>query len=173
MTWSRVADDLISKVQTRKSAEGSSAAIKNVLESASAQHASTLQAETAARRQADIDRKWKERAEEEREVGAVQEEDEQRQRREDDEVAGALRRIEEKDSIKEQEAAPDKPTTGASVAERRGRFAEAGEVFGYGGASVLYEKRGAKIGAVVPPTSAASTRWLVTRDCQARLRLAL
>ena len=160
-------------MQTRKGAEASSAAIKNVLESASAQHASTLQAETAARRQADIDRKWKERAEEEREVGTVQEEDGQRQRREDEEVAEALRRIEETDAIKEQEAAPDEPATGASVAERRGRFAEAGEVFGYGGASVLYEKKGAKIGAVIPPASTASNRWRVTRNCPPRLRLAL
>jgi hypothetical protein len=144
-------------VQTRKDAEAGSAAIKSVLQSASTQHANTLQAETAARRQADIDRKWKERAEEEREIGAVQEDEAERQRREESEVAEALRRIEEKDAMQgpvKPDEVPAAPEAGGSVAERRGKFAEAGEVFGYGGASVLYEKKGPKIGSVMPPTSA-------------------
>ena len=34
----------------------------------------------------------------------------------------------------------------AGGAETKSRFAEAGEVFGYGGAAVLYEKKGAKAG---------------------------
>ena len=33
-------------------------------------------------------------------------------------------------------------------------MANIGAVFGYGGASVLYEKKGSKVGPVVPPTSA-------------------
>ena len=33
-------------------------------------------------------------------------------------------------------------------------MANTGAVFGYGGASVLYEKKGSKVGPVVPPTSA-------------------
>lgn len=143
-------------MQTRKDAEAGSAAIKSVLQSASTQHANTLQAETAARRQADIDRKWKERAEEEREIGAVQEDEAERQRREESEVAEALRRIEEKDALQgpmKTDEVPASHEAGGSVAERRGKFAEAGEVFGYGGASVLYEKRGSKIGSVMPPTS--------------------
>ena len=36
----------------------------------------------------------------------------------------------------------------AGGAETKSRFAEAGEVFGYGGAAVLYEKKGAKAGGV-------------------------
>jgi len=153
------ADELINKVQARKDSEAGNAAIKSALQSTSAQHATTLQAETAARRQADIDRKWKERADEEREIGVVEEDAAERQRREELEVAEALRRIEEKNSQQgpiEEEQAPAAAATGAAatVAEKRGRFAEAGSVFGYGGASVLYEKKGSKIGSVVPPTSA-------------------
>ena len=47
--------ELIAKVQTRVDTHVGTAAIKKAIESASSKHASTLEAETAARRRADID----------------------------------------------------------------------------------------------------------------------
>jgi len=46
-------------------------AIKEAIQSTSAQHLTTLQAETAARRQADVDKRWKEREQEQRESGGA------------------------------------------------------------------------------------------------------
>ena len=169
-----------------------SAAIKNVIQSTSAQHLTTLQAETAARRQADVDKRWKQREQEQRESGGaatevyayvcvyadacgfvggggwgqsrvvvsfadiqpctllrhthcdrkwrlrphfITQDAAERERREEQEVAEALRRIEEKRSLQGAEeeevpaaapAATSHAAQGQSVAERRGRFAEAG-----------------------------------------------
>jgi len=48
-----------------------SMAIKEAIQSTSAQHLTTLQAESAARRQADVDKRWKEREQEQRESGGA------------------------------------------------------------------------------------------------------
>jgi hypothetical protein len=148
-----------------------------VIQSTSAAHTSTLQAETAARRQAEVDRKWRARAQEEEGGVEVEEDAAARQRRcsvcllywykntntdvvfcgarrEEAEVQEALRRIEEKRATATASDIHPAPTTEGSLgareaaggAETKSRFAEAGEVFGYGGAAVLYEKKGAKVG---------------------------
>ena len=155
-----------------------------MIQSTSAAHTSTLQAETAARRQAEVDRKWRARAQEEESGVEVEEDAAARQRRcsvcllywykstntdvvfcgacrEEAEVQEALRRIEEKRATATASDTHPAPTAEGSLgareaaggagkaaggAETKSRFAEAGEVFGYGGAAVLYEKKGAKVG---------------------------
>ena len=52
-----------------------------MIQSTSAAHTSTLQAETAARRQAEVDRKWRARAQEEEGGVEVEEDAAARQRR--------------------------------------------------------------------------------------------
>ena len=151
-------DELIAKVQTRVDTHVGTAAIKKAIESASSKHASTLEAEAAARRRADIDKKFRDRVAEEQENGTSVEKDDEVLRREEVEVDEVLRRIEEKralqDTEQNDELTAEAPADTTTMVERPGRFSEAGKVFGYGDADVLYDKKGHR--NIVPALSASA-----------------